>query len=303
VRGDDQAAFDPWFARTIGADEFGHRFDGRFHRHHVDPDTREMSAAQRGSQRVDVHDRSARGVHHHCVLRQQREFRRADQPARLRRQRRMHRQRVGGAQQRLQRRRAADAQPEFHAVRQMRIEEHHAEAERLGAQRDRGADASHADDAEGLHRGAPHQRVQHVAPCRRRVLALQFVVQQQAAAQCECQRDGVVGDLGRAVIGHVQHHDLAVGCGAAVDHVVADAHAAHRAQPGEPRQIVGGHVVAPYHQALGRSAIGVRQVGERRRGTGKDHPHVRAVDAPFDAVIRVVVFRVQHCDRHRSSSH
>jgi hypothetical protein len=298
VRGDDQAAFDPWFARTIGADEFGHRFDGRFHRHHVDPDTREMAAAQRGSQRINIDDRSARSVHHHRALRQQREFRRADQPARLRRQRRVHRQRVGGAQQRLQRRRAADAQPEFHAVRQMRIEEHHAEAERLGAQRDRGADAAEPDNAKGLRAEPLDQRVLERAPRLRRAVPLVFVVQEDATPQAQGQRYRVVGDLGGAVIRHVADQHVARRRGRPVELVVTHPHPHDAAQLRKAREIGAGHRETHDHQPIGLGAVCIADLGERRDGIALDELNIGAEYALFHCIGLLAGFGKQNGDGH-----
>jgi hypothetical protein len=65
----------------------------------------------------------------------------------------------------------------------------------------------------------------------------------------------VVGDLGRAIVGHVQDHDLAFRRGDTIEIVVADTHAADRPQPGKTLQVVGIDLVAQDHQALCYGAV------------------------------------------------
>ncbi len=123
--------------------------------------------------------------------------------------------------------------------------------------------------AESLHAGAADQRRVDDPPRGIR-LALRLVMQQQAAPQRQRQGDGVVGHLRRAVIGHVADDDIALGQGRAVQPVIAYAHAHHRAQAGETRQILAPQPVAEDHQPLGRRAILIRQRRDARRAGSQD---------------------------------
>jgi hypothetical protein len=109
----------------------------------------------------------------------------------------------------------------------------------------------------------------------------------------------MVGDLGGAVVRHVENHHLPLGRGLSVDAVIADAHAQHRPQLGEARQIGGTHAIAQDHQPVRRRAIGIRQVRQRVRRPRQDHPDVGPKDLALDAVIAIDILRIQHRDRHR----
>jgi hypothetical protein len=128
----------------------------------------------------------------------------AEQSPGLRRQPRVDRQRVGLPQQFLEARGAVDAERQFDTVRQIGIVEHDAKVERLGAQRDRSADAPQPDDAKVLGPEPPDHRMVKRPPGRRRLAALQLMVQQDAAAQGQHQRHRMVSDLGGAESGTLQ---------------------------------------------------------------------------------------------------
>jgi hypothetical protein len=114
-------------------------------------------------------------------------------------------------------------------VGQVRIEEHDAKTECLGAQRDRRSDTPHSDNAEGLHRGAANQRILDVAPRGRRVGALRFMVQQQPAPQRQGQGYRMVRDFRGAIVRNIQDHDLPRGRGHPVEIIVTHPHATYRA--------------------------------------------------------------------------
>ena len=59
MRRDDQAPLAPRFARAVGAQQLGDRFDRRLYRKDVEPDTGEMPALQELGERVDIDDRPA----------------------------------------------------------------------------------------------------------------------------------------------------------------------------------------------------------------------------------------------------
>ena len=114
-------------------------------------------------------------------------------------------------------RRPRDPQRQLRAVRAIRVEEHHAEPERLGPKATAVPIRPSPSDPEPLHAGSADQRVEHGFPGRRRLPPLPFMVQQQPPAKRQDQRDGVIGHLRGAVIRHVADHDLPLGRGFAVD--------------------------------------------------------------------------------------
>ena len=142
------------------------------------------------------------------------------------------------------------------------------------------------------------QRMLERAERRRRVFPLQFVVQQDAAPQGQRQRDRVVGDLGRAVIGHVADQDVALRRRRPVELVVADPHAHDRAQPRKPRQIGAGDRKSQDHQPVGLGAIGVGQLRQRRR-IALDDPHIGAEDLAFEVVRLLAGFGIENGNRHQ----
>ena len=103
MRGDDQPALEPGLARAVGAQQFGHRLDRRLHRQHVQPgagDLPERSSSPSASMSM---------IGPRAVFTTTAPFgssassRSADHAARFRRERRVDRQRVGLAQQLLER--------------------------------------------------------------------------------------------------------------------------------------------------------------------------------------------------------
>ena len=119
------------------------------------------------------------------------------------------------------------------------------------------------------------------------------MVVDQAAGQGERQGDGVVRHLRGAVIGHVAHQHAVARGGGAVDPVVADAHPHHGAQLGETREISRAEPVAEDHQAVGRFALGVGQVGERV-GVAHDDPGAGAENSALLPIVRIHSFRIQY---------
>ncbi len=127
------------------------------------------------------------------------------------------------------------------------------------------------------------------------------MMQQKAPAQREHHGDRMIGDLGRAVIGHVADHDLPVGRRLAVDSVVPDPHADDAAQLGEPGEIGGADPLAQDHQTVGGGAVGIRQLGERP-GVADNDGDLRPKNPPLVAIIGVVVFRVENRPGHSRHS-
>jgi hypothetical protein len=128
---------------------------------------------------------------------------------------------------------------------------------------------------------------------------LSLQVNQQAAAQGEGQRHSVIRNLGRAVVGHIQNHNLPAIGGDAVDGVVANAHAADGAQLGETLEVLGGDAMTQGQQAVGGGAVLIRQIGDTvGDGRRKDDPDVGAEDAPFHAVVGVRLVGVEDGEGH-----
>ena len=252
---DDQTPLTPWFARAVGAQELRNGCDRRLHRKDVEPDTCEMPALQEVGERIDVDDRSPRGVYHHASFRHAFQHGLRDHAARLWRQRCMDRQRVGLLHQPLERVHPFDAYAEFSAVWHVRVIGNDAKLESLRPQRRRRADAAQTDNAESLYAIAPEKRVAHIGPRCGLRSPLRLKVERDAAAerQSKCQR--VVGHLGSAVVRHIAHHHLVRGSCLSIDLVVADTHAHHAGELGESREVFGGHRVPHHHQAVNLAAV------------------------------------------------
>jgi hypothetical protein len=194
---------------------------------------------------------------------------------------------------------AADAERQVGAVRQGGIVKADMKAEGAGAQRHRGADAAEPDDAEILHAEPADQVVLDRAPGCRRLRAHSLVIEDDAAAQRQCQRHRMVGNLGRAVVGHIADENVARRRRGPVDLVVADAHAHDRAQPRKPRDVLGGDRVAHDHQPVDLGAVGGVELGQRLLGAAED-AHLGSEDLGFDAEIGdLPVFGIEHRYGHR----
>ena len=216
----------------------------------------------------------------------------AEQTPGLRRQWRMDRQGVGLPQQFLEARGAVDAERQFYTVRQVRIVEYDAKVESLSAQRDRSANAPQPDDPEVLHTEPPDHRMVKRSPWRRRVAALQFVVQQDAAAQGQRQRHRMVCDFSGAVIGYVADEDVAPRQRFAIELVVADPHAHDAAQPRKAIEVGRRHRPAHDHQAVRSSAVGRVKFG-KARFRGPDQAHFGSEDFLLQSEIGdLTVFRI-----------
>ena len=157
------------------------------------------------------------------------------------------------------------------------------------------------DDPEGLGPEPLDHRVLERAERRRRVLPLQLMVQQDAAPQGQRQRDRMVGDLGRAVIGHVADQDVARRGGGAVELVIADPHAHDRAQPRKALQIGAGDAKPHDHQPVSFGAIGIGELRERR-GIPLHDLEIGAENLGFEIVGLLAGLGIEHGDGHRVSS-
>ena len=211
----------------------------------------------------------------------------------------MDRQRIGLPQQRLQARRAFDAHAQLGAVRQVGVEEHHAESQRLRPQRRRGADPAQPDDAESLHAGAPQQRVARrnarspADPC--------VAARGAAAARGAGRGPGRWRDPPPRSCRSPARCRIMIcrsAASLAVQLVVAHAHPADRAQLREAPQVLRRYLVGQDHQSVRRRAVGIRQIGDGIGRLRKDHPHVGPVDAPLDAVVGIEVLGIQHGEAH-----
>ena len=127
----------------------------------------------------------------------------------------------------------------------------HGEAEGLRPQRDGPADAPQTDDAEGLVADAVGLAAGLVVPASVEDAA---VVAQQVAAQGEQEAHGVVGDLLRAVVGHVGDDDAALGGGVHVHAVEARGHERDDAHLGQGVKDAGGERRVGADQGVGVAA-------------------------------------------------
>ena len=136
-------------------------------------------------------------------------------------------------------------------------------------------------------------------PRRRRVVTLQFMVQQDTAAQGQRQRHCVVGDFGGAVIGYVADEDIALRQRLAVELVVANSHPHDATQARKAVEVGRRHRPTHDHQPVRRSAFGRVELGEARLG-GADQAHLGPEDFLLQREIGdLAVFGVKHGDGHR----
>ncbi len=214
----------------------------------------------------------------------------------------MDRQGVGLAQKVFEARRPVDAERQLDPVRQVGIVESDPEIERLGAQRHRRPDAAEADDPESLHTQSLDQRMLERAERRRRVMPLHLVVEENAAAQCQGQRDRMVGNLGRAVIGDVADKDVALGGGRAVELVVADPHADNRAQPWESAARSARVTANPMIISPSASAQSASESSDERPRIALDDTQIGAENLGLQMVGLLAGLGIEHGDGHRHSS-
>jgi len=125
------------------------------------------------------------------------------------------------------------------------------------------------------------------------------MVQQDASAQGQHQRDRMVGDFGGAVIGDVADQDVAPRQRLAVELVVADPHAHDAAQLRKALEIGRGDRPAHDHQPIRRSAIGRVELG-KARFCGADQPRIGPEDFVLEGEIGdLAILGVQHGHGHR----
>ena len=120
---------------------------------------------------------------------------------------------------------------------------------------------------------------------------------ENAAAQGQRQRDGVIGDLAGAVVGHVTDQHIAFGAGDAVDAVVADAHADDAFEARQARKIFAGDGKAHHHQAIDDRRVGRRQIGQRGQRVAHDGGAV-AEDLALEGVVGDLAFGIEDVDWH-----
>ena len=208
----------------------------------------DRAVPERRDERRLVDDRASRGVHEHGRRPHPRERRRVDQVPRLRRQRAVQADDVGGLEQRVELVAAAG--------------EDRARAERLGERRRRAPDPSGPDDAERLaaQRLAEHELERERPP---RLPAQEPVSLGDAAEQRERERDRQLGDGVGQHVGRVRDEDVARARGFEIDVVDADAVVRDDAElrPGAVEQLA----VDRRRQHREDSVDALDAVGERER--------------------------------------
>ena len=234
---------------------------GRLLLEHVEGRAGHLAALDGRRERRLVDDPAARAVDDAHAAPHARERARADEPARLRRERGVDGDEVG-ARVELVERDQLDAQARGDLVGDEGVVGDHLHAQPEGPLGDDGADVAEADDAEHLvaHLGA-EPLLPLPAPRAHAGRGLRDV-----ARQGEQQRDRVLGggDVGSA--GRVHDHDALLGGGIDVDVVDADARPADHAQRVRPREHVGGDLGAAADDEGVEAAHRVPQL--RRRETG-----------------------------------
>jgi len=88
------------------------------------------------------------------------------------------------------------------------------------------------------------------------------MMQQHAATKRQCERERMVGDLGRAVIRAIADGDASPCRFGTIDAVITDAHPDHNLQPRKAGHLCRREEVPEQHQPVGTRAIGIIQVGE-----------------------------------------
>jgi hypothetical protein len=198
----------------------------RLVRDDVEPGAAEPPVAERLEDGIEIHDLAARGVHEERARPHRGDLARADQVTRFRRERHVDGHRVASLEELVELHEAHTRMRHGQDVRRP-----HLGAEREEPRRDRRADAPEPDDADA-HPGDRAER-----PRTRRIpaAALHHAIElDDAADEAVQQRERVIGDLFRAVVGHV-HDDDATPLRRLDVHVVeADRRGADRAQRGEP---------------------------------------------------------------------
>ena len=108
----------------------------------------------------------------------------------------------------------------------------------------------------------------------------------------------MVGNLGRAVIGHVADQDIARRRGGTVELVVTDPHADDRPQPGKALQIGAADAEAHDHQPVGLGAI---RVGQFRQcaGVALHDVEIAAEDPALQFIGLLARFGIEHGHGHR----
>jgi hypothetical protein len=187
---------------------------------HIESCACKSSFVERGENGGLFDDGSTSGVHDEGTRFEQRKLALGDEMARFIIQRAMEREDIGLSEKFIECAHSRDADGLVRAVGQIRIVEDDAEAERLGPQRCRGADATEADDAKGERAEAAELGADFDVPAELLGLLIEW---QDLAAQGHGEGDGMIRDLLGAVVGHVAHSDAALASGGDVHAVKADA--------------------------------------------------------------------------------
>jgi hypothetical protein len=190
----------------------------RFRAHHVERRAGDGSRLQRGGERHRVHAGAARGVDEEGARLHARERPGADDATRLVFERAVQRDVVAG--EHLVEACLLDAEGVHGGLVHVGIGRFHGETKAGRSPRHRAADATQADDAERLVPDAARLAAGLVVPGPRQDAVVQAA---DVAPQIEQETEGVVGQVGRAVVGGVGDHDAALG-GGHVDAVEARRH-------------------------------------------------------------------------------
>ena len=199
----------------------------------------------------------------------------------------VQREHVALREQFVERAHTGDADGLVRAIGQIGVVKNDLEAERLRPQRRCGADATETNDAEGELAQATQTRLDLNEPAE----AFRFSVEREKlTAEGHGERDGVIGDLLGAVVGHVAHGDAALACGGDVHAVEADAVADDGAAVFQPRDAFRRqrHVVPDDDRVALADFIREIGVGFAEKAA---QPGVIADDAALDGGIGIALRR------------
>jgi hypothetical protein len=108
----------------------------------------------------------------------------------------------------------------------------------------------------------------------------------------------MVGDLGRAVIGHIADEDVARGRGRPRDPVIADPHTHDCAEPRKALDVLGRDRITHDHKPFDLGAVGGAELGEGFH-LAPHEADFRSENLRFQAVVRdLPLLGVEHRYRH-----
>src|SRR5581483_8629817 len=256
----------------------------------------EPPRTQRFDERIDVDDRTTRGVHEQRIRFHHGELRAADQPTRVAGQGYVERHGVALREQLVQAREADSVAGDWHDVVRPYVD-----AQGQQPRRDRAADSSEPDDADAKLRERAQRACRPRTPAAARDVAVE---RDDAADERVEQRERVVCDLLRAVVRNAHDGDAARVGRVDVDVVEPDRRGRDDAQRGQRREQLLPHRLADRqhrHHVLLRRAHDLETL-EQLRGVavlGDEHLHSTSARKRW---VRASLGAVKNCSGGASST-